>query len=264
MSVQLNFETYGQGKPVIILHGLFGSARNWRSIAKKLGNQYQVFSVDLRNHGDSEHADSMYYMEMVEDLRQFLHDRNLDKASLIGHSMGGKTAMAFALEYEEIIDKLVVLDIAPVQYKNEFEQLIDAMLGLELGEISSRNQANDLLKSGIKDGGLRLFLLQNLIHEAEGFQWRINLPAIKAALTDISAFPTFMKSSQYSGPTLFLGGEMSDYILPDYHKDIKSFFPEADIISITAADHWLHADQPQRVFEEISRFLADQGIKTDR
>lgn len=258
MSARLNFESFGEGEPVIILHGLFGSVRNWRSIARQLARQYQVFSVDLRNHGDSEHADSMYYMEMVEDLRRFVHERHLDKASLVGHSMGGKTAMAFALEYEEIIDKLVILDIAPVQYENEFEQLIDAMLALDLDEINSREHANELLKPGVEDGGVRLFLLQNLVREADRFQWRINLPAIKQALPDIGAFPTFTVSSQYSGPTLFLGGEMSAYILPEYHDDIKSFFPAAGILSIADAAHWVHADQPGRVLEEISRFLSDQ------
>jgi esterase len=257
MSVQLNFESFGAGKPVIILHGLFGSARNWRSIAKELAAKYQVFTIDLRNHGDSDHADSMYYMEMVEDIRLFLHDRHLDKASLIGHSLGGKAAMAFALNYQEMLEKLIVLDIAPVQYENNFTHLVDAMLALDLTNISSRNQANDMLKPDIEDAGVRLFLLQNLFHDAQGFQWRINLPAIKAALPDISAFPTFTWSSKHSGPTLFLGGATSDYILPEYHDEIMSFFPTAQIFSITDADHWVHTDQPQRVLEEISRFLAE-------
>ncbi len=257
MSVQLHFETFGAGKPVVILHGLFGSARNWRGIARQLAGDFQIFTVDLRNHGESGHADSMYYMEMVEDIRQFLRDRQLDKVSLIGHSLGGKIAMAYALEYSEMLEKLIVMDIAPVQYKNEFEALVDAMLAVELDSISSRSQANDILKTDIEDGGLRLFLLQNLVHNSQGFQWRINLPAIKAALPDISAFPTFTRSSRHSGPTLFLGGDMSDYIKPEYHEEIKSFFPMAEISTIADANHWLHADQPQRVVEKISRFLAD-------
>jgi len=255
MSVRLNYETYGTGKPVIVLHGLFGAARNWRSIAKQLGQKYQIFILDMRNHGESDHADSMHYMEMIEDVRQFLHDRNLDKASLIGHSMGGKTAMVFALEYEEIIDKLIVLDIAPVQYKNKFDQLVDAMQALDLDNISSRNQANEILKTHIEDDGLRSFLLQNLVHSTEGFQWRVNLPVIKAALPDICAFPAFAVNSIYSGPTLFIGGDKSEYILPAYREDIKSFFPRTEIITIKDADHWMHTDQPQRLFEEISRFL---------
>ncbi len=255
MSAQLSFETYGQGEPVIILHGLFGSARNWRGIARKLSDHYQIFCVDLRNHGNSEHAESMEYMEMADDLRQFIQDRCLEKVAIIGHSMGGKTAMAFALEYEEIVDKLVILDIAPVQYKNEFDQLVDAMLALELSDISSMSRANDLLKPDIRDAGLRLFLLQNLTREADGFRWRINLPAIKAALPDIGAFPSFTVSTQYGGPTLFLGGETSAYIQHRDHENISSFFPEADIVSVSSADHWIHADQPQRVIEEIIRFL---------
>ena len=256
MSVRLNFKTFGEGEPVNILQGLFGSARNWRSIARKLPAKYHVFTIDLRNHGDSDHADSMYYMEMVEDIRLFLHDRHLDKASFIGHSLGGKADMAFALNYQEMLEKLIVLDIAPVQYENNFTHLVDAMLALDLTNISSRNQANDMLKADIEDAGVRLFLLQNLFHDAQGFQWRINLPAIKAALPDISAFPTFTWSSKHSGPTLFLGGDKSDYILPAYHEEIMSFFPTAQISSIADADHWVHADQPQRVLEEISRFLA--------
>ncbi len=256
MSVQLNFETFGSGKPILIMHGLFGSARNWRSIAKQLADKYQVFVVDLRNHGESDHADSMYYMEMVEDIKQLLHNQHLDQISLIGHSMGGKTAMAFALNYQEIVDKLIILDIAPVQYRNDFDQIIDPLLALDLSTVSSRNQANELLKTSITDGGMRLFLLQNLIHNSDGFQWRINLPAIKGALADIGAFPTFTKSTQCSDPTLFLGGDRSDYILPEFHDEIRSFFPAAQISTIIDADHWLHADQPQKVFEELSNFLA--------
>jgi pimeloyl-ACP methyl ester carboxylesterase len=255
MSVHLNFESYGAGKPLIILHGLFGSGRNWRSVAKQLAENHQVFTVDLRNHGESDHADSMYYMEMMEDIKQFMHERRLRKASILGHSLGGKIAMTFALNYPEMLNKLMVLDIAPVQYENDFETLVDAMLALDLGNIDSRNQANDMLKAEIRDGAVRLFLLQNLFHGPQGFQWRINLQTIKSALSDIGAFPTFTRSSQYSGSTLFLGGEKSDYILPEYHEDIFSFFPGAQIASIADADHWLHADQPQRVFEEISRFL---------
>ncbi len=165
-------------------------------------------------------------------------------------------AMVFALENEETVDKLLILDIAPVQYENDFEPLVEAMLALDLNEISSRNQANDLLKADIKDGNLRLFLLQNLIRTEQGFQWRINLPVIKAALPDISSFPTFTQNSLYAGPTLFLGGDLSDYIRSAYHDEIRSFFPEAEITTIARANHWLHADQPQRVFEEISRFLS--------
>jgi esterase len=255
MSIKLNFETFGAGKPVIVLHGLFGSARNWRSIAKQLSETHQVFTIDLRNHGESGHSDSMYYMEMMEDIKQFLHDKHLRKVSLIGHSLGGKIAMTFALNYPEMLEKLIVLDIAPVQYDNNFELLVDAMLSLDLADISSRNQANDILRNNIEDGGVRLFLLQNLFHNSDGFQWRINLPAIKKALPDIGAFPTFTRSSEHNGPTLFLGGDRSDYIRPEYHEDILSFFPTAQISTITDAEHWLHADQPQQVLEEISRFL---------
>jgi len=255
MSVQLNFEVYGVGKPVIILHGLFGSARNWRSMAKSLANSYTVFTIDLRNHGESAHANSMYYIEMMEDLKQFVQDQGIDKFSLLGHSLGGKVAMTFALTYQEMLDKVIILDIAPVRYQNNFRQLIDAMLALDLSRIKSRHEANDFLKPEIEEPDMRLFLLQNLYRDSNGFQWRINLSAISLSLADIGAFPTFMKSTQYLDPVLFLDGDKSDYILPEYHKDIYAFFPTAKISTINNANHWLHADQPERVLEEIVQFL---------
>ena len=209
----------------------------------------------MRNHGESGHAGSMYYMEMMEDLKQFTHQQGIDKFSLLGHSLGGKVAMAFALSYQELLDKLIILDIAPVRYNKNFRQLLDAMLSLDLSSIKSRNEANDILKSEIEEPEMRLFLLQNLYRDSDGFQWRINLPAINLSLADIGGFPTFMKSTQYLEPVLFLDGDKSDYILPEYHDDIYAFFPAARISTINNANHWLHADQPVRVLEEIVQFL---------
>ena len=256
MNVEINFEEYGQGETVVVLHGLFGSARNWRGIAKQLAEQYHVFTLDLRNHGESGHNPNMRYADMATDVAEFLHQQKLERASVIGHSMGGKTAMTFALNYPSMLDKLIILDIAPVKYQNEFSHLIESMLSLDLENITSRQEANTVLGQAIGDNMLSLFLLQNLVRNDEGFRWRINLQGIHSSLPDISNFADFSAEQVHIGPTLFLAGEQSDYIQECHHDSIQSFFPNSVMQSISNAAHWLHADQPERVFEEISAFLA--------
>jgi len=257
MPIKLNYQTYGEGKPVIILHGLFGSSRNWTSIAKKLSGDFQIINVDLRNHGDSAHAETMTYPEMAEDIYQLLNERGLEQASLIGHSMGGKVAMAFALNHQIVIKNLVVLDIAPVSYCREYMQLIEALLRLPINKIKNRKQADEILQTDIPESTLRQFLLQNLVQDGNGFRWRINLGVIKTSIEDIAGFPEAESGTIFKGPVLFLRGENSDYISSEYFSVIEKYFPKSNIHTIKNAGHWLHAEQPQEVLDKITSFLTE-------
>ena len=255
MSIDIHFKTTGQGKDLVILHGLFGSGRNWQNIARHLSRHHRVFTLDLRNHGQSGHADSMSYSAMVEDLKNFLQQQSLTRVKLIGHSMGGKVAMTFAMNYESQVESLIVVDIAPVNYEHEFDHLIDAMLALDLSSLANRQQADAMLQSQIPDAGLRLFLLQNLVAHEGSFRWRINLPAIKRSLADISDFPGVEPASQYQGPSLFLRGEKSGYVLPEHHQALFSMFPNAKVSTVEGAGHWPHAEQPTLTLAAIESFL---------
>lgn len=255
MSVELHYTSLGEGKPVVIIHGLLGSSRNWSSFAKRLSGNFRVISVDLRNHGKSGHADTMTYSEMVSDIIEVLKDCGLERISLIGHSMGGKVAMTFALQHRSMIERMVVLDVAPVSYKNELLPLLDALADISLGEISSRKQADELLAASIPDKSLRLFLLQNLVQEGDAYQWRVNLDSIRKSLVDIDGFPAPISVKSHRVKSLFLGGGESAFIRPHHHPIIKKYFPLAQIHSIDGAGHWLHIDKPDTVLDRIVSFL---------
>ncbi|MBF8269185.1 MAG: AB hydrolase-1 protein [Gammaproteobacteria bacterium] len=258
MTVNLHYQTYGQGNPVLILHGLFGSSRNWTVFARKLALHYQVLTVDLRNHGNSGHTATMSYREMAADIQQFLQSRGYNQASIIGHSMGGKVAMTFALTYPSMIDRLIVLDTAPVAYcnnRNNFHVLIDSLEALPLTELTGRKHADELLTSNIPDIQLRLYLLQNLVQDGAGHRWRINLSALKQGLAELSHFPAFAATSMHTGASLFLGGSDSDHLQPRHHEAIFNYFREAQIEIIDEAGHWLHIDQPEAVLNRIVPFL---------
>ena len=257
MNPHINFKSTGQGEDLLILHGLFGSGRNWQNIARQLSAHHRVYTIDLRNHGDSGHSDSMSYPQMMEDLHNFIRQQSLDQVKLLGHSMGGKVAMAFALKYEELVRSLIVVDIAPTNYEHEFDRLIDAMLEVDLPRLKNRQEADVMLQPRISDAGLRLFLLQNLVVREGCFQWRINLPAIKRSLGNISSFPDIEVGCQYRGPSMFLRGEKSDYILPEHHHSLHSLFPNSRIDTVDGAGHWPHAEQPTLTLSAIENFLQD-------
>ena len=255
MTVKLNYQIQGEGIPVIILHGLFGSSRNWATIARKLAADYQVINVDLRNHGDSECADSMSYPEMADDIHDLLDECGLVTVNIIGHSMGGKVAMAFALNHASRLEKTIVLDIAPVAYRNEYSHLIDALEKITLDNIKNRKEANESLRAEIPEEMLRQFLLHNLVQDSDGFRWRINLQAIKNNLTYITGFLGLNSKHLHTGSALFLGGGNSNYIQPEHHAIIKTHFPNAEIQTVEGSGHWLHAEKPQEVLEKITTFL---------
>lgn len=257
MILNINYELHGCGPPIIMLHGLFGSARNWRGMAKQMGETFSVYAPDARNHGESEHCNSMSYPEMADDLAGFIKEHNLGRVSIIGHSMGGKTAMCFALRHEALIDKLIIMDIAPCRYENDYLPLIESMQNLDCDAIRSRSEANEILSAKIPDPTLRLFLLQNLVKNDNVYQWRINLEALKNNLENIAGFPESDQRT-VAKEALFLAGEHSDYIQASHHSLIESVFSSSTIRVISDAAHWLHADQPLQVYQAINGFLSDQ------
>ena len=248
----------GEGEPVMILHGLFGSISNWNPIAKKLADCFQIISVDLRNHGDSEHAGNMTYPDMVEDIRGLMDSLDLSGINLIGHSMGGKVAMGFALTYPDITSKLIVVDVAPVSYEPTFHDYIAAMQTMPVANIKNRNEAEQYLADTIPESMIRQFLLQNLVRKENGFAWRINLAAIGNDLETIAGFPENWPNSRYTGPTCFLAGERSDYIEPEHVQIISRLFPEALLHIIEQAGHWVHAENPAEATDRIRAFLQNK------
>jgi esterase len=250
MSLRLASTEYGAGKPLAILHGLFGWGRNWATIAQHLAARHHVIALDLRNHGNSPWADTMAYAEMAEDVRDTLGGR----ATLIGHSMGGKAAMVAALG-GDWVERLIIVDIAPVDYPPPAAQL-DAMRGLDLAAITRRSEADRLVAATIPNPAERAFLLQNLVFGDGPPHWRLNLTGIEQSMTDILGFPELPPDTQYSGPTLFIAGANSGYLRPEHEPAIRGLFPAAEIVRIPDASHWVHAEQPEAFLAAAEGFLA--------
>ncbi|MDO8825737.1 alpha/beta fold hydrolase [Methylophaga sp.] len=253
--MKLHFQSIGQGEPLVILHGLFGSADNWRSIAKALSSQRQVISVDLRNHGRSFHHQQQTFDLMAEDLLNLQDDLGLPVIDLLGHSLGGKTAMQFAQSFADRLRRLIVVDIAPRQYVDEHSIIFKALLALDLSKYSSRTQVSEALADTLPDPLVRQFLLLNLQNNDQGFNWRINLQAL------FCNYPGLLQSVEpddlVEKPTLFISGEKSNYITDNDWQHIKTFYPNAEHVVIENAGHWVHADQPDIFVEQVNRFLAD-------
>ena len=248
-------KTGNSGSNILILHGLFGNKRNWQSIANYLSTDHQVYTLDLRNHGNSDHANEMTYPIMATDVVAFIKEFNLSAISLIGHSMGGKVAMYLALNYPHLIKQLVIVDIAPVIYTHDFSDIFNALLSVPLAQIQSRKEAENYLIEKIDNNGVRQFLLQNLCLQKGKNFWRFNLLALKQSISQITSFPVINKNRKFSAATLFLGGQQSNYINDHNKKEIKHFFPEAKIVKVKAAGHWLHAEKPEIVKNILSAFL---------
>lgn len=249
-------DTSNSSPPLIIVHGLFGSSLNWRSIARQLSEQYHVYVIDQRNHGQSPHHNSMTYSDMVADLHQFIIEHNLRKIYLCGHSMGGKTAMLFALQYPELVEKLAVLDIAPVAYTHSYNTFLDTLMSIDLMQIKSRGEAEKLAQKGIPDMATRLFLMQSLVHDDKGYVWRLNLPVLKKYMSQIIGFPMdSITGKEYSGKSLFLYGEDSDYVQPQHYAIIKQYFSNCKINGIVNAGHWLHVEQGKQMIISLQNFL---------
>jgi pimeloyl-ACP methyl ester carboxylesterase len=257
--LSLALAEYGQGPPVAILHGLFGSGRNWRSIAQQLAARHRVLAFDLRNHGASPWVDGMSYGEMIDDLRTSLHERGIERSALLGHSMGGKVAMLAALLHPDEVERLVVVDIAPVPNPPTLLAYVSAMRGVDLRGITRRSEIDARLAEAIPGAAERAFLLQNLVIEEGEAHWRLNLEAIERQLHQILGFPDLPAGSEYSGPTLFVAGAASAYIQPSDEPAIQRLFPQARVRRIDGAGHWVHAEQPQAFLKVVEPFLSESA-----
>ena len=241
------------GPPLLIAHGLYGSARNWGVIAKRLSDRGPVIAVDMRNHGASDWHSTHSYADLAGDLAETLESIG-EPSDVLGHSMGGKAAMVLALTRPDLVRKLVVADIAPVAYKHTQQGMIDAMRGVDLSGIEKRSDADVELAKTVEDQGVRAFLLQSL--DVAQKRWRLNLDVLSAEMDKIIGFPQL--TGVFEGPALFLSGGMSDYVLPEHRPQIKSIFPNAKFAKIPGAGHWLHAEKP-REFEAAVRAYLDQA-----
>ena len=256
MSVTLEASEWGDGPAVAILHGLFGSGRNWASIAQRLAAHHRVIAFDLRNHGASPWTDTMGYAAMAEDVGVAMRARGHERYTLIGHSMGGKVAMVAALSAPEAVERLVVVDIAPVSYPVPFLAYVRAMRALDLDAVARRRDADLQLGRIIGDPAERGFLLQNLVFGDGRPRWRLNLAALEAALPEIAGFPAVSAGTAYDGPALFIAGGRSRALLPEHEPAIRALFAHAVVKRIAAAGHWVHAEQPAALLELAEPFLA--------
>jgi pimeloyl-ACP methyl ester carboxylesterase len=235
---------------IVILHGLFGSSDNWLTQAKIYSDEYKVFTVDLRNHGQSPHDNAFDYQSMVNDLEEFFADHNLKEVTLIGHSMGGKAAMNFALAHPDRIGRLIVVDISPRYYDLEHYSIVDGLNAVKLSELTSRNDADKALSDYVPEPDVRQFLLKNLQRKAEGgFSWKINLPIISEKLSNIGV--DLVVEGVFEKPTLFIRGARSKYVRDSDWTHIKEVFPEATLETMETG-HWVQAEKPQE-FVAITR-----------
>ncbi len=253
--MELNYKSLGQGDPIIILHGLFGSLDNWQTIAKQLAEQYTVFTLDLRNHGRSPHSSEHDYSLMAEDVFEFMSNNWIYDAHVIGHSMGGKVAMRLALDYPDQVKKLVVVDMGVKANEGSHQMIFDAMLELDLPNLKTRKVADLQFQTRIKEYGVRQFLLKNLKREKEGYRWKMNVPVLIENYEEILA--EIESDTTFDNPTLFLRGGLSDYIKKEDLSVFQTLFPDSELQTIEQAGHWVHAEAPVEFLERVSNFLKE-------
>ncbi|XP_015522304.1 protein ABHD11 [Neodiprion lecontei] len=250
--------------PIIIIHGLFGSKNNWNSLSKVIHQRTsrKVIAVDARNHGDSPHSSDSTYAAMVDDIVLLVKDLGIKKAVMVGHSMGGRVMMYLALTHPELVEKLVSIDVSPTNHSPSLLSMVslfDAMKNVKLDEnvslFKARKMTDQQLSDSINSAAIRQFLLTNLVEAKDGkYKWRLNLPVLEKHFnSDISRFPATDKT--FNGPTLFIGGDKSDYITVEDHVRIKRLFPEAKIQYIPGAGHWVHSEKPKEFLDIITSFI---------
>ena len=250
--MQLHYHRSGQGRPLVILHGLFGTWENLGASVKALAEHWDVIAPDLRNHGRSPHSDEHSYPLMASDLVQLLDSLELESVSILGHSMGGKVAMEFALTYPARVDKLIVVDIAPVQYPPHHSDVFAGIAAIDLQSIKSRSEADQQLSQQVESPGVRAFLLKNLYREEGSFRWRANFTALERQYPHVAAAPA---RGAFSRPTLFVKGAKSNYLLNEYQQAVTERFSNVQLKIINDAGHWPHAEKPETFLRLVTRFL---------
>jgi len=253
--MRLNVIEAGQGAPLVLLHGLFGSARNWGAVQKALAHDYRVVAQDLRNHGASPHAPDMDYAAQAADVAETLAAIGVERAVVLGHSMGGKAAMMLALTRPELVERLIIADIAPRPYPPALRAVVAALQALPLQASLTRQEADQALRGAVPEAPIRSFLLQNLRFETAPPSWRIGLAAIAAAMPEIEGFAP-PPGAQFEGPALAMAGALSPYIRTEDHAAFRALFPRISFVSIPRAGHWLHAENPEGFLAELRGFLS--------
>jgi pimeloyl-ACP methyl ester carboxylesterase len=253
--MELNYKKLGEsGKHLIILHGLFGSLDNWLTLGKYLSEEYQVWLIDQRNHGQSPHSDEFDYQILSDDLVEFVKQHLIENPIVIGHSMGGKTAMHFATQHPDLLERLIVVDIAPVNYPVHHESILEAMNSVDFSKVERRGEIDEILAKKIEEPSIRQFLLKNIYWKTKTeLAWRFNLPVLDKTILEISAGVNIKQP--YEGETLFIAGGNSNYITEQYHSKIFEYFPNATIKTIAHAGHWIHAEAPEDFITIVKDFI---------
>jgi esterase len=256
--MKLNYKVTGEGRPLIIAHGLFGSLDNWLTLARRFGESHKTYIVDMRNHGKSPRADSHSYQDMAHDLLAFMDDHALHDAVLLGHSMGGKAVMEAAMLSPERMAGVVIADMAPVAYTPHHNEIFDALLGLNLQTLNNRAEAEAALAPKIPEAAVRQFLLKNIDRTPEGkYEWKMNLPVLYKEYNNIL---NEISHGIYTGPTLALRGERSQYIRDIYLPAFEHRFTDFDVMTIPGAGHWIHAEKPEDFYEKVRNFLQKNDL----
>lgn len=258
-AIQLNYEVSGEANEqhgtVVLIHGLFGDLDNLKSISRALQDTYQIVNLDLRNHGDSPWCETMSVIEMAADLEALFDKLELDKAHILGHSLGGKVAMEFALEHPDRVHSLIIADIAPVAYEPSHNSILDALEKIDLSTVNNRQDADKALADSISEKGVRQFLLKNLEKDGESWKWRMNLAGLRNCYEDLIGAPA--QKGTFDAPVLFIRGGDSDYIQAKHKDAILNRFPQAESKTINKTGHWLHAEKPTVFNGLVERFLEE-------
>ena len=255
VSITLSFSETGAGPPLVILHGLFGSKRNWASVAGRLGQHHRVLTADLRNHGARPWADQHDYPALADDVADLIRAEIGGAADVLGHSMGGKAAMILALTQPQLVRRLVVVDIPPAASPQTAIAPLRSMQGVPLTTLTRSAEVEAALAASIPEPAVRGFLALNATTGPDGLAWSVNLAAIEQNFELISGFPTIPPGRAFTGPTLFIAGEKSGYLQPQHQAEIDRLFPASTIEIIPGAGHWVHAEAPRLFQEAVSRFL---------
>ncbi len=252
--MHLNFKSFGERIPVVILHGLLGSLDNWQTFARRLSSEFKVYTVDQRNHGKSPHSEVHTYSAMVSDLIEFFDEHHIDQAHLIGHSMGGKVAMQFAISHSARVLKLILVDISPRSYESGHDVIFEALMQIDLSKIKKREEAEVMLSEKIHDAAVRRFLLKNLDRVESGFVWKMNLDGFYRNYENINV--PIQSDSEIDIPTILIRGAKSNYVQESDLKTFREIFPSTKLVTIPNAGHWVHADAPDKFYEVVKKELS--------